>query len=230
MANLRVIILIGPPGAGKGTQAELLSEKLNLSYVETSKILEERFRDAKREEYVEAEGVKYSLADEKKLWERGILCSPPFVVFLMKQEFQKLFDEGKSLLLAGSPRTLYEGEHEIPFLEKLYGKQNMQVILIELSAEQSRHRNTNRRICELMRHPTLFIKETENLTICPLDGSKLVKRTLDDPNIIDTRLKEYQERTFPLVDYLRKEGLTVQRINGDQPVEGVFRDILKALE
>ncbi len=227
----QVVILLGPPGAGKGTQAELLSEKLNLSYIETSKILEERFEDAENGGYVEADGEKYFFKDEKNLWETGILCSPPFVTLLMKEKFQELFDEGKNLLLAGSPRTIPEGEQEVPFLEKLYGKQNIYVILIELSEGQTLHRNTNRRICELMRHPILFNKETSDLTICPLDGSKLVKRHgLDDPETIKVRLREYQERTVPLVEYFKNFGVRVSKVNGEQSVADVHKDILSALK
>ena len=116
----QVVILLGPPGAGKGTQAELLSEKLNLTYIETSKIGEEKIRNAKKDEYLQVDGKKYFFAEEKRLWESGKLWDPPFVTALMKEEFQRLHGEGKSLLLAGSPRTLYEAQNEIPSLEALY--------------------------------------------------------------------------------------------------------------
>ena len=71
-----VIILIGPPGSGKGTQAELLADKLGLFYFETSKIIEECVMNAQENEVVEIEGEKYSLAHEKHLWETGVLCTP----------------------------------------------------------------------------------------------------------------------------------------------------------
>ena len=78
-----------------------------------------------------------------------------------------------------------------------------------------------------MRHPILYSKETEKLKRCPLDGSKLLKRKgLDDPEVIKVRLKEYQERTFPLIEYFEKEGLEVQKINGSPPPADVFKNIL----
>ncbi|MEK7510466.1 MAG: nucleoside monophosphate kinase [Patescibacteria group bacterium] len=227
---LQVVILLGPPGAGKGTQAELLSERLNLYYLETSKILEERFANAKTEEYLEVEGAKYFLADEKKRWETGKLCSFPFVTAILKERMEKLFHEGKSLLLAGSPRSLYEGEQELPLLEKLYGKGNIHVILLHVSAEASIERNSHRRICALSRHPILYTRQTENLTICPLDGSPLQRRMgLDDPESIKVRLQEYKEHTYPLVEFFRKCGVLVKTVDGDQSPAEVFQDILEAL-
>ncbi|TSC56346.1 MAG: adenylate kinase [Parcubacteria group bacterium Greene0416_39] len=229
--NTQVVILMGPPGAGKGTQAELLSEKLNLSYIETAKLLEAKFWNAKVNESMEGvDGNAYDLLHEKNLWATGILCSPPFVTAVLNEKFRELHKEGKGLLLAGSPRTLYEGEKELPVLEELYGKENIHIILLELSEEQTLYRNSHRRICELMRHPVLYTKETENLTICPLDGSKLLRREgLDDSETIKVRIKEYQERTLPVVSYFEQSGFEVQKVNADQSVADVFSDIFKAL-
>lgn len=226
---MQVIILLGPPGSGKGTQAELLSEKLNLYYLETSKILENRFKETKKEkEYIRAGGKNYYLADEKKLWEEGILCSPPFVTHLIKKKIELFHRRGENLLLAGSPRTLFEGREVIPLLKKLYGKGNIKVILITLSAKESIFRNSHRRICELMRHPILYNKETKNLKHCPLDGSKLVRRKgLDDPETIEVRLKEYKERTLPLIGLFKKQGIKVKKVNGEQSVADVFKAIFK---
>ncbi len=227
---MQVVILIGPPGAGKGTQAELLSEKLNLYYFETSKLLEAKFANAEKGDFMEVGGVKYFFEDEKKLWETGILCSPPFVTAVVKEKLQEIFKEGKSLLFAGSPRTLYEGKEEMPFLAKLYGKINIHIILLDLTEDQSIYRNSHRRICELMRHPVLYSPETAALTMCPLDGSTLVAREgLDDAQTIKVRLREYRERTFPLIAYFQEQGFKVYEINADQTVAKVFFDILSEL-
>lgn len=226
-----VIIIIGPPGSGKGTQAELLAERLNLYYLETSKILEEKFRE-KKTNFIIVEGKKYYFKKEKKLWESGILCSPPFVTFLIKEKIKKLFKAKKNLVLAGSPRTLYEGEKIIPLLKKLYGSENIKVVLLKIAPQETLKRNRQRRICQLMRHPILATKkEFLKLSYCPLDGSKLLRRKgLDDPETIKIRLEEYKERTLPLIDYFKKQGLKVKEVNGERSVEEVFKDILKALK
>jgi len=226
----QVIILFGPPGAGKGSQAELLAEKLGFYYFETSKILEREFREPSKE-IVEIEGERYEVSKEKKLWEGGILCSPPFVTYLVKENIRKLAEQGKSLILAGSPRTVYEAERVVPLLKELYGQENIKVFLIDISAEETIFRNSHRRICELVRHPILYNKETENLTICPLDGSKLTRRKgLDEPETIKVRLEEYKNRTLPIVDIFKKEGIEMNKINGEQTVANVFQDILRVIK
>lgn len=232
----QIVILFGPPGAGKGTQAELLSDKMGFYLFETSKLLEREFKKAEnlsedsKERFIDFDNQKFDILNEKKLWEEGLLCSPPFVVYLVIQEIKKLYQEGESLILSGSPRTLYEAEKLMPLLEELYGKENIQAILIEIKPEETIFRNSNRRICELMRHPTLFNKETENLSICPLDGSKLVKRAgLDDPESIKVRLQQYADRTMPVFDYFENHSLEIKKVNGEQSVSDVYKDILSKM-
>jgi len=227
--NLRVIILIGPPGAGKGTQAILISEKLNLYHFETSKIIEERIKNAKKGEFLNVDGKKYYFEKERKLWEKGILCSPPFVTQLVKEKIKLLRKEGKGIVLSGSPRTLYEGEKIIPLIKKLY-KNNILVFYLELKAKDSIWRNSHRRICQLLRHPILYNKETKNLLHCPLDGSKLIKRgSLDTPEVIKIRLKEYKERTIPLINFLKKENISIKKVNASLSPSQVFKNILKKI-
>jgi len=229
--NKRVIIILGPPGSGKGTQAELLSDKFNLHSLETSKIIEAKTINAKKGDYLKVNDKKYFLLKEKKLWLTGILCSPPFVSFLIREKIRELAKEGKGIVMSGSPRTLPEGKDQVPLLKKLYGAKNIKVILLKLSPEQTIWRNSRRRICELMRHPILYTKETAKLTRCPLDGSKLLRRKgLDDPETIKIRLKEYKERTFPLIKYFKEQGLKVKTINGEKSVDAVFKDVLKAIK
>ncbi len=233
----KVIILFGPPGAGKGTQSELLSEKMGLYLFETSKILEREFKKAEKmpkdspERFVEFEGQKFDVLNEKEIWERGELCSPPWVTYLCVKEFKRLSEEGENIIIAGSPRTVYEAEREMPLLAELYGKENIKIILIEISAEATVFRNTHRKICELMRHSILFNKETEKLKLCPLDGSKLVKRKdLDDPATIKTRLVQYKERTLPLFKYFKNNNFDVNKVNGEGSVAKVHGDILKLIQ
>lgn len=233
----QVIILFGPPGAGKGTQSELISEKMGMYLFETSKMLEREFRSVEsmpensRERFLEIEGKTYDVLDEKEIWKRGELCSPPWVTYLTMKELQRLHDDGDNIIMSGSPRTVYEAEREMPLLEKLYGKKNIKIVLIEISTEVTVFRNTHRKICELMRHSILFNDETKTLTICPLDGSLLTNRKdLDDPETIKTRLVQYSKRTLPLFNYFKNDGFNVNKINGEGSVADVHGKILKILE
>lgn len=226
----QVIIIFGPPGAGKGTQSELLSEALGYYHLESSKVIERCFKNENPEKIFTVDGKNYKVADELKTWKQGILTSPPFVTGLMLAECARLAEDDKSFIMSGSPRTLYEAEKEMPVIEKLYGKENIKIVLIEISAKVTIFRNTHRKICELMRHSILFNDETKNLTLCPLDGSNLVKRKdLDDPKTIKTRLVQYKERTLPLFDYFKSNGFLVERINGEGSVAKVHEAILKVI-
>ncbi len=226
----KLIIIFGPPGAGKGTQAELLSDKLGFFYFETSKFLERAFNPDNPVKEVEADGKKYSMSEEREMWKRGELLSPPFVTSLVIENVNKLVSEGENLILAGSPRTLYEVEKEMPVFEKLFGKENIKIILLEITPEITIFRNTHRKICELMRHSILFNDETQQLTKCPLDGSNLVKRkNLDDPDTIKIRIKEYDERTLPMVEYFAKNNFQVKKIDGGKTVADVHEEVLKAI-
>jgi len=233
----KVIILFGPPGAGKGTQSELLSEKMGLFSLESSKVIEREFKKAEKltkdspQRFVECFGEKFDIFVEMENWRTGALNSPPWVTVLLMKEIRQIFNEGESLLMSGCPRTVYEAEKEMPLLVELYGKENIHIVLIEISAETTAHRNSKRKICELMRHSILHNDETEKLTLCPLDGSKLVKRSgLDDLETIKTRLVQYKERTLPLFEYFQQHNFKIRKVDGETSVAQVHGEILKAIE
>ncbi len=233
----QVIILFGPPGAGKGTQSELLSEEMGLFSLESSKVIEREFRKAEKltkdspERFVECFGEKFDIFVEMENWKTGTLNSPPWVTALLMKEIRQIFNEGENLLMSGCPRTVYEAEKEMPLLVELYGKENIHIVLIEISPETTAHRNSKRKICELMRHSILHNEETEKLTLCPLDGSKLVKRAgLDDLETIKTRLMQYKERTLPLFEYFQQHDFKIRKVDGENSVAQVHTEILKAIE
>lgn len=230
--SMQTIILIGPPGSGKGTQSFILMDHVpNAFYFETSSVIEENVMNAKKSDFVMVDGKKYSLVHERELWKTGILCTPAVVSFWVKEKFKNLAAQRRSLIIAGSPRTLPEGKSVMPVLAKLYGKKNIVIISLRLSAKQSVFRNSHRRMCKLFRHPILFTPETKKLTKCPLDGSPLFRREgLDDPKVVAVRLKEYEERTKPLLDFFRKCGYPPHYVNGEQSPEDVARDISRVLK
>ena len=217
--NKQVIIFIAPPGAGKGTQANLLAEKFGLVHVETSKIIEAKLKDADPNDLV--------MAEEKREWLSGELNTPAIIKDWLLGKVRELAAENKSIVLSASPRTLYEAEAGIPEFEKLYGRDNIKIFYITLSEEESVKRNSGRRICEKNRHPIPNFPEYQNLTACPQDDSPLITRALDKPEVIRERYKVYKAETEPVLDYLKQQNYKVIEINGEQPIEKVFDDILK---
>ena len=231
MFQKQVVILFGQPGAGKGTQAEILSGKTGYYHFESSKIIEACFLNESPEKVFEIDGEKFKVADEKIRWESGLLNSPPFVVNLMAEKIKELAEEGKSIIFSGSPRTIYEAEKEAPLLKELYGLENIKFIMLEISPEITIARNSHRRICELVRHSIIFSPETEHLTKCPLDGSDLVRRKgLDDVETIKKRLEVFKEQTLPVIEVMEKQGLKLNRVNGEQNVAGVFDEVYKIVK
>lgn len=225
----QVVFLFGQPGAGKGTQAEILSDKTGFYHLESSKVIEFNIKNDSPEKVYEIDGQKFKMADEKARWESGLLNSPPLVVFWMVEKIKELAEEGKSIIFSGSPRTVYEAEKEIPLIKDLYGADNIKFVMLEISPETTIFRNSHRRICELIRHSILFGPETEKLEKCPLDGSNLVKRKgLDDPETILKRLDVFKEQTLPVAEVIEKFGIKMNKVNGEQSVADVFKDVLKA--
>jgi len=227
----RAIMLFGQPGAGKGTQANLLADKLGYYHFESSKVLENCFKSENPDKVFEIEGQKYKVSDEIERWKTGLLVSPPFVFVLFSKKIKELAGEGESIIFSGSPRTIYESERMMPLLKQLYGQENLKFVLIEVKAGTTIYRNSNRKICELMRHTILFTPETENLKKCPLDGSDLVKRKdLDDAETIKKRLEVFKEETFPVIESVEKQGIKINKISGEGSVSDVFEEILKVVK
>lgn len=212
------VILIGPIGSGKGTQAELLAEKFGLTHIETSKLLEEKFNNA--------DSGDIFLMEQKKLWETGILNKPEFVVGILVDKIKELRNQEAGIIFSASPRTLYEAEKEMPVLEDLFGRENIRVVHIQIGENESIKRNSHRRICKANRHPIPNFPEFKNIKVCPRDGSELITRTLDNPEVIKVRYQEYLNRTEPILDFLKKRGYGLIDVNGEQAIEKVFHDIL----
>lgn len=218
-----VIIFIAPPGAGKGTQADLIAKRFGLEHIETSKLGEAKINDP--------ELVKNDpeVAEAKRKYDAGDLFPPPWTTKIVVEKAEELAAKGEGIVFSGSPRTLYEAKNEMPELEKLYGRENIKIFYITLSEVESVKRNSHRRICQVNRHPIPGFPQYRDLTTCPEDGSPIIKRKLDKPETIKERYRVFLKDTKPVFDYLRLCGYKVITINGEQPIGRVSEDILKHL-
>ncbi|MBI2670215.1 MAG: nucleoside monophosphate kinase [Candidatus Yanofskybacteria bacterium] len=219
----QVIIFIAPPGAGKGTQAELIAKKFGLEHIETSNLGEVKINDP---ELVKKDP---EVAEAKRRYNMGELFPPPWIVKLIVEKIRELASVGRGIVFSGSPRTLYEAENEMPELEKLYGKENIKIFYIKLSENESIRRNSSRRICEKSRHPIPGFPQYRDLVICPEDGSPIITRTLDKPEIIRERYRVFLKDTKPVLDFLKKNDYDAITIEGEQPIGKVQEDIMKHL-
>lgn len=224
-----LFIFFGAPGAGKGTQTLLIAERHQLVRIEMSKLLGQKFRNAKEGEYIEIEGKRYVIAEQNERQRKGFLCEAPFVSFLVQKKIQEVYQMGESIVLDGFPRSVEQIEFVFPFLLEKFGKEHIVVLYLDLEEQESIRRNTQRKMCELMRHPILFHPETEGLTICPLDGSRLIKRVDDNVEAMKVRFQEFRNQTLPLIPYLEKNGIPVHTVRAEQSVAEVFSDISKIL-
>lgn len=215
------VIIYGPPGSGKGTQANLLSETLGLYHFDTGKYIEQLVHDPlnRRSKIIER---------ERRLFDTGFLCTPSWVRSIVTKKTRNVAKAGFGIVYSGSPRTLPEAESLLPFLEKLYGRRCVLLFVLKVRAETSRFRNGNRWVCSLCGRPLLYSPQARYPHCC-LCGSALRRRTLDDPQIIKKRLLEYEERTKPIYRYLTKRGYKLVAINGEPPPYKVFASLRSAI-
>lgn len=216
-----VVIFIGSPGSGKGTQAEKLGAQFGFSHLESSKIIER----------IICEGLEKNPNDpvflrERELNQSGALNTPELVKKWIADVIKKAAAAGQSIMFSGSPRTLEEAQELVPLLEELYGKERISVVHIMLTEDESVRRNLQRRICAANRH----LIDDQNEVVCPIDGSPLIKRDDDSSEEkIHYRYRTYLERTIPVFKYFKEHGYDVAEIQGNDTRDNVYRAILAAL-
>jgi adenylate kinase len=220
MKSPKIVILYGFPGAGKDTQAEILEESLDFSQISSSKLIEEKIFNPE----LQNDPV---IKKERELYEKGVLCTPEWVTKIINDKVAEMHAEKRSPVFSGSPRTLYEAENEIPYWESIYQKEKIFIFLIKISEDTSIFRNTHRRVCSICRHPIIYSEENKSITICPMCGGVLKKRLLDTEELMQTRVKEYKERTEPIFVYLKNKGYKIFEIDGEVSPNEVAKQIIK---
>jgi len=218
-----VIIIYGPPGSGKGTQAKKLADYLDLEHFDTGRIIEKKVYNPESQN-------DPIIQREKANFEKGLVCTSEWVAEIVKEGIKKVHQTKKGIVFSGSPRTLHEAKEIIPILEDLYGKDNIRVLRLNIRPKTSIFRNSHRRICQKCGYAVVYSPENEKLEECSKCGGKLVRRILDKPEIIKVRLGEYKEGTEPIFEFLAERGIKIIDIDGELPVEEVYQNILKFLK
>lgn len=210
------LLIMGPPGAGKGTQAEVLVKKLGITHISTG----DMFRSA-----IQA-GTEMGLK-AKEYMDKGELV-PDFVVVGMVKERLSQQDCVRGFLLDGFPRNVVQAEELDETLNSI-GSSLDGVINIVVPREKLIKRVTGRRICRSCGASYhMLYKKPRTDGICDNCGGELYQRTDDNETAVENRLYVYEASTEPLIDYYAKRGL-LRNIDGDQDIEKVMEDIFRSI-
>jgi len=211
------IVLLGPPGAGKGTQAKNISESYGLPHISSGDIFRENLNNhtelgEKAEEYMN----------------RGELVPDDITIFMIRERLSRP-DCERGALLDGFPRTPGQAEALDEMLRDFNGQVDA-VPYIKVPEDELVERLSGRLTCRAAGH--VFHKKynpPKEPGICDYDGSELYQREDDKPETVKRRIRVYLDQTQPLIDYYHDRGLLIE-INGNQPIEEVTADLLNALE
>ena len=211
---MKNIMFIAPPAAGKGTQAELVVEKYHLPHISTGDIL----REISKEDSEIGNYVKETLAS-------GELVKDEITYQLIEDRLAKE-DCKNGYIIDGFPRNLDQANEYDRILKKL-GYEVGNVIYINVDKKVLEKRITGRRICEDC--GTIFnINDPNNSpeveSVCDNCGGKLYQRSDDNLEAFETRYTTYEEKTEPIIDHYRKQGVLVE-VDGDDTVENIFAKI-----
>ncbi|NLT95725.1 MAG: adenylate kinase [Clostridia bacterium] len=210
------IILMGPPGAGKGTQAEKLTQKLDIPHISTG----DMFRKAIKEETELGKRAK-------SFMEQGKLVPDEVTIGIVKERLAEP-DCQKGFLLDGFPRTVAQADA----LEEILKEMNMAldaVINITVFRELLIERLTGRRVCKSCgaTYHVIF-NPTKKDGTCDKCGGELYQRNDDKLETVGNRLDVYEAQTAPLIEYYEKKGL-LKDIDGSQSMDVVLSNVLAAL-
>ena len=203
------LILLGPPGSGKGTQGERLQEDFRLPYYATGDILRAAVK----------EGTEVG-KQAKEYMDRGDLVPDQVIIGVIAERLQ---DEEASdgFILDGFPRTVPQAEALDAKMKELR-REITAVILIDVPEEEILRRLGGRRTCEKNPRHIYHVEfdPPKEEGVCDIDGAKLIVRDDDKPEVIKNRLAQYREKTEPLIDYYDERGI-LNRVDGRQSPDEV---------
>jgi adenylate kinase len=203
------LILLGPPGSGKGTQGERLKEDFRLPYYATGDILRAAVKD----------GTEVG-KQAREYMERGDLVPDEVIIGVIAERLQGE-EASDGFVLDGFPRTVPQAEALEAKMKELR-REVTAAILIEVSEDEVVRRLGGRRTCE--KDPShiyhLEFDPPSKDELCDIDGGKLIIRDDDKPDVIQHRLATYREKTEPLLDYYEDRGI-LNRVNGTRSPDEV---------
>lgn len=211
------IVLMGLPGAGKGTQADKIVEKYGIPHISTG----DMFRAAIKE------GTELGVK-AKSFMDQGALVPDEVTIGIVRERLSKA-DCDNGFLLDGFPRTVPQAEALDALLEDL-GKRIEHVIDIEVDTEELVARLSGRRICKVCGTSYHLIFNPPKVEdVCDKDGGELYQRADDNPETVMNRLEVNMNQTAPLLDFYDKKGV-LTKVDGQQDINQVFIDLDAVLQ
>lgn len=208
------LVLIGPPGSGKGTQAVRLARQFAVPHISTGDILRQSVRDGTPL----GRQVGATIA-------RGELVGDVLITDLVRERLARP-DAARGFILDGFPRTIAQAES----LDRLRGGAPLLIALIEVPAEEIVQRLSSRRICESCRLTQSVSEEMDRSgESCPYCGGRLIRREDDDPDTVRRRLATYAAFADPIVAHYRARPGFIA-VNGRQEPDQVTADLAAAIE
>ncbi len=210
------IILLGPPGAGKGTQAKKIEEYCSVPHISTGDILREHIHQGT------GLGMK-----AKSYMSRGELVPDELLIAIIKDRLSKK-DCEKGFLLDGYPRTIPQADALQMILTESNRKLDA-VLNITVEDEELVKRLSGRRMCSCGASYHMVFNPPKEDEICDACKGKLYQREDDKPEAIRNRLIVYKKQTQPLIEYYSKKSI-LHTLNGGKGISGIFEDIKKILD
>ena len=210
------IILLGPPGAGKGTQAAGIVEKYNIPHISTGDIFRKNIK----------EGTELG-KKAKGFIDQGLLVPDELTVGLVTDRISQP-DCKNGFMLDGFPRNVAQAQHLDKYLKEV-GISLDKVVNIEVDKDILVGRAVGRRICKscgATYHVEFNPPKVDG--VCDVCGGELYQRADDNEETVSKRIQVYLDETKPLVNYYSQEGI-IANINGQQSIDNVFGDIVEAL-
>lgn len=212
------IIILGPQGSGKGTQAKVLAKKFNLEHIVTGEI----FRKFARKRTALCRKIDYLMN------KKGRLIPTPLVIKILKIRLRKI-NKNKGIIFDGYPRNLMQAKA----LEAMLRKSNRKIDIVfylPISQKTTTRRLGLRRSCQECGQPYILgVDLKKNQKTCPKCGGKIIIREDDKPKAILERLKIFNRQTKPLIKFYKKKRVLIE-VDGEPPIPVVARKILKYLK
>jgi adenylate kinase len=208
------LIILGPQGSGKGTQAEKVAEKFNLEHIDMGKFLREvaKMDTSLGKEVYDIQNVTKTLVPSRILEE----------VFTVKMNS---IPREQGVVFDGFPRNIDQAQYFEKTLVE-FGRFLNKIFFIKLSPGEAVKRISARRVCEKCKKVFILGKNLENETDpCNECGGKIIQRIDDTEDGIKKRLEVFQEETIPVIEYYKEKKLLIE-VNGEQGIEEVFKEIL----